>query len=318
MSSSSKADGSADSAKRQLFGDQSGKKIIKSTTTVSGTALTKAVEFKAAVIGGCLLSVNAGCINAITVLESGYTTTHLTGATTNSAINLVKNTNLTQELIYFGIILSYTFGGFITGLLGAEHDNFKLGHQYGRIFLCCFLFLIAALFLEVASPNSYSFIFLCALAAGTQNAMTTKFSGNVLRTTHVSGAFTDIGLILGRIARGRKEVMWKLGLLIPITFSFFCGGCLGGGFYPLLGRYSLVINIAVFGLAFVLYVGYFAYAFQAPLLGVVLGRIEYRAQVEDDEESAIGGYDFSAVQNYSKTSNIRLRDNFNSTDASVL
>ena len=39
---------------------------------------TKAVEFKAAVIGGCLLSVNAGCINAITLLETGVRLFYIT------------------------------------------------------------------------------------------------------------------------------------------------------------------------------------------------------------------------------------------------
>ena len=62
------------SARQMLFMD-----VIKSNssnsgsprTTNAGPTMTKAVEFKAAVIGGCLLSINAGCINAITVMETG-------------------------------------------------------------------------------------------------------------------------------------------------------------------------------------------------------------------------------------------------------
>lgn len=65
----------------------------------------------------------------------------------------------------------------MTGLLGGHFDEFKLGHTYGRIFFCCFGVLVLALIAEATFPNSFSFLFLCAMACGMQNAMTTKFSG---------------------------------------------------------------------------------------------------------------------------------------------
>ena len=41
-----------------------------------------------------------------------------------------------------------------------------------------------------------------AFACGLQNALTTSYSGAVVRTTHLSGIITDIGNVLGMACRG--------------------------------------------------------------------------------------------------------------------
>ena len=101
----------------------------------------------------------------------------MTGATTNAAISLVELDHFRDLYRYVGIIFFFTFGGTLTGLLGGNYDDFKLGHKYGLIFLCCFALLVLAQMLESLHPNSFSFLYLCATVCGMQNAMTTKFSG---------------------------------------------------------------------------------------------------------------------------------------------
>jgi uncharacterized membrane protein YoaK (UPF0700 family) len=50
-----------------------------------------------------------------------------------------------------------------------------------------------------------------SLACGLQNALTTHFSSAVVRTTHVTGLLTDVGIILGRwIIRGDTSLVWRL------------------------------------------------------------------------------------------------------------
>lgn len=39
---------------------------------------------------------------------------------------------------------------------------------------------------------------------GLQNAMVSHYKGTIIRTTHLSGVLTDLGLALGYIARGLK------------------------------------------------------------------------------------------------------------------
>ena len=65
-----------------------------------------------------------------------------------------------------------------------------------------------------------------ALACGLQNAMATTYSGAVVRTTHVSGMFTDLGIMLGHALRGMPLARRRLGLCM-LVISFFAGGLLG-------------------------------------------------------------------------------------------
>lgn len=165
------------SAQRTLFDGNNISSSAQQPAPPSHLILTKAVEFNAAVIGGCLLSINAGCINGITILETGFAVSHVTGATTNAAISIMDNDSNETIFKFLGVIFFFTCGGTITGLLGGHHDDFKLGHQYGRILLTCFVLLVLAQVAEALLPNSYSFLFLCATTCGVQNGLTTKFSG---------------------------------------------------------------------------------------------------------------------------------------------
>merc|ERR1719401_1610209 len=83
--------------------------------------------------------------------------------------------------------------------------------------------------------------YLCAAACGLQNGMATSYSGAVIRTTHVTGIATDIGLICGRSCvafakrtlRGQDvhldplEEGRKLMLLIILGLAFVVGVVFG-------------------------------------------------------------------------------------------
>jgi hypothetical protein len=86
------------------------------------------------------------------------------------------------------------------------------------------------------------------------NTLLSFFS--IIRTTHVTGTFTDIGVILGRLARGKKEELWKLKILCPLAAGFLLGGILAGCSYRRLGKYSLIASAVFFFFIFVLYVLY--------------------------------------------------------------
>ena len=118
-------------------------------------------------------------------------------------------------------------------------------------------------------PESYHYLYICAMVCGLQNAITTKYrcniqnfiydsylisvqstipsnrlwslyneySGSVIRTTHVTGTFTDIGIIFGRLLRGKTEDMWKLKILFPLAFGFILGAVLSGVFFSYVLSY---------------------------------------------------------------------------------
>lgn len=57
--------------------------------------------------------------------------------------------------------------------------------------------------------------------------VTSKYSGNAVRTTHLTGASTDMGIALGHILKGRYDEWWKVQLHGVAVVGFFIGGVLG-------------------------------------------------------------------------------------------
>lgn len=88
-----------------------------------------------------------------------------------------------------------------------------------------------------------------ALACGLQNGLCTTFSGAVIRTTHVTGILTDIGLVIGQAIfhpRTRKH-LWKLKILISLYISFCIGGFIGWFAYFLLRELSILVPCTIVG-----------------------------------------------------------------------
>jgi uncharacterized membrane protein YoaK (UPF0700 family) len=65
------------------------------------------------------------------------------------------------------------------------------------------------------------------VAIGLQNAMATTYSGAIVRTSHVSGMFTDLGITLGHALRGLPVARRRLWLCLVIIASFLAGGVAG-------------------------------------------------------------------------------------------
>jgi uncharacterized membrane protein YoaK (UPF0700 family) len=68
---------------------------------------------------------------------------------------------------------------------------------------------------------------LAAFACGAQNAMSSSYYGLALRTTHVTGMVTDLGVIAGQWLRHRRIPRWKALVLGVLTSAFLVGGVLG-------------------------------------------------------------------------------------------
>ena len=77
-----------------------------------------------------------------------------------------------------------------------------MGRRYG-VALCVEggLLLTACYLLNL---NSLYGQYCASAACGLQNAMITTFSGAVVRTTHMTGIVTDLGLMIGAKLRGEN------------------------------------------------------------------------------------------------------------------
>jgi uncharacterized membrane protein YoaK (UPF0700 family) len=180
---------------------------------------------------------------------------HLSGSVTLLGIKLMSSTS--AALLLMSIVLSFMLGSALSGFL-LTGGSLKLGRHYDTLlFIEGLLLLLSAYLLN----QSYVYgITLASAACGLQNALATNYSGAVVRTTHLTGIFTDLGLMLGKALKGdpfdtRKGVMFLL-----IIIGFLLGGITGF----ILFEYSSILALVVPALAcFVLSVTYRVYRIRA-------------------------------------------------------
>ena len=82
------------------------------------------------------------------------------------------------------------------------------------------------------------------MACGLQNAMATSYSGAVIRTTHMTGIVTDLGIALGLLARGEPVDRRRMGLYLVLLAGFFAGGILGAAGFARFG-YDMLLGPAL-------------------------------------------------------------------------
>jgi uncharacterized membrane protein YoaK (UPF0700 family) len=90
---------------------------------------------------------------------------------------------------------------------------------------------------------------------GLQNALFTNFSGAVVRTTHVTGLLTDIGIHFGHLIRWREQTkeFWRVKVLLPLLFGFCIGGSLGTIGFDTIGVHAMYFPAIVLFVAGVIW-----------------------------------------------------------------
>lgn len=87
-------------------------------------------------------------------------------------------------------------------------------------------------------------------AMGMQNALVTSISNAVVRTTHLTGLFTDMGiefsqLFFYRDSSNRIKLLKSIRLRLAIIWMFFAGGIAGGFLYSSFGIQALLFASAL-------------------------------------------------------------------------
>lgn len=188
--------------------------------------------------GAWLLAFVAGMINVVGLLGFEHQAiTHLTGNTSLLADAVARLD--ASSTVHFGLVL----GAFVAGCMvsGAiiQDSTLKLGRRYGiALLLASALLFVAVPLLERESAYG---IYAAAGACGLQNAMISTYSGAAVRTTHLSGMFTDLGIFLGHALRGTPVDGRRLRLSALVISGFFCGGIAGAASFRLVGHVALLI-----------------------------------------------------------------------------
>jgi len=205
--------------------------------------------------GAFLLAVIAGIINAVGLLGFQHqSVSHLSGTVTLLGTQLLPFTS--QSLHLLMIIVSFLAGATFSGIL-IERTALKLGRRYGVALVIEGLLLVAA---TIALTQGYGGgHYLASAACGLQNAMISTYSGAVVRTTHMTGIVTDLGLMLGARIRGEEWDKRKAWLFSTIFVGFLLGGSSGTWLFAKLHFSALLVPAAM---AFTVAVSYWLYLFQ--------------------------------------------------------
>ncbi|ATC83270.1 DUF1275 domain-containing protein [Pseudoalteromonas sp. A3] len=206
--------------------------------------------------GAFALAFIAGIVNAVGLLGFEHQAiSHLSGSVTLLGIKLMSSTS--AALLLMSIILSFMLGSALSGFL-LTGGSLKLGRHYDTLLFIEGLLLLLSAYL-LSRAHVYG-ITLASAACGLQNALATNYSGAVVRTTHLTGIFTDLGLMIGKALKGEPFDTRKGVIFILIIAGFLLGGVCGFMLYEHLALLALTVPA---GACFILSLTYRVYRIRA-------------------------------------------------------
>jgi uncharacterized membrane protein YoaK (UPF0700 family) len=201
-----------------------------------------------------LLSFVAGIVNVAGFLAVAKLTTNVTGHFA-FFIDEVFKLNFWNGFIYFLYIFFFFLGSFVSSylveLISQKTERNIYVFPTSIEILILFSLAIFGGNLITSHPNTIA----CGLlfAMGLQNSLVTKISNATVRTTHLTGLFTDLGIELSQLffyrePEMRQKLYSSIKLRLTIISFFFIGGIIGGIFY---GKMKLSV-LLVAGIALVI------------------------------------------------------------------
>lgn len=194
-----------------------------------------------------LLSFVAGIINVAGFLSVQTLTTNVTGHFA-FFIDEVFKLHFTESFILFLYILFFFLGSFVSSLfieiMSQKNDRYI--YIIPAIIESLILFAIALLSQKLIATHYNIIVFTLLFAMGLQNSLVTRISGAIVRTTHLTGLFTDLGIELSQLFFYKskeqiKQLTSNIKLRLRIILFFFLGGIFGGIFYSYLALQVLII-----------------------------------------------------------------------------
>ncbi|MCC6547272.1 DUF1275 domain-containing protein [Candidatus Sumerlaeota bacterium] len=199
------------------------------------------------------LAAIAGYTNIVTLLTCGAVTSHVSGTASTLGHGLAT-AQWTEAAFAFAVVFAFFSGASMSGLMEEWARRAKRRAQYALPLTAEAALLVGlALAMEMHGQNQFEkgslFTYVACVASfamGLQNATITRISGGVIRTTHVTGVVTDLGLELAQIVTKIWD-QWKMNphaasdktrmmnihsprrflLLAAILGSFAAGAALG-------------------------------------------------------------------------------------------
>ena len=246
--------------------------IVRSSPPRSPTMLSaQAYSFRMKSRLAISLSWIGGYVNVVAFLVCGTMTSHVTGSTTIALLRNVEGQRTLAAYSAFAVVAFFA-GTIASAVLteGARRAGWRSKYVVPVILEAALLALVAEDIRRTGSAHDvnddawWAVVGLAAAAMGIQNATIARVSGSVIRTTHMTGVVTDIGLEsvqliyrwrarlrstgamrasrLFRIARREPSIL-RILLLLSIFGSFVVGAAAGAAAFHWNPAYALYAPI---------------------------------------------------------------------------
>lgn len=197
-----------------------------------------------------LLSSMAGALNAVGFLIAGSFTANMTGNISASADHLASG-DILLSLSFMGLVAAFICGASMAAFAIQTGERRRIRSIYALAIAAeAFILLVlgTAFALSSATAHETFLVLVLSFVMGLQNAVTTMISWARVRTTHVSGMATDIGIELAALIgdnRSRHDALPKLRLHSLTLACFAVGGVCGALLFQLVGSWLFMIAAAV-------------------------------------------------------------------------
>jgi uncharacterized membrane protein YoaK (UPF0700 family) len=194
-----------------------------------GTKRTYAHNVKLA----SLLCITAGFVNSAGFLSFSVLTTNVTGHAALFAEQIALQDWKTARVVALWMFL-FLAGAFISSLIVSFIGRNQRFSYVIPMLIEMAILLGVALFgyrYDNSLVDKELFAGSLLFAMGLQNSLVSIVSGSVVRTTHLTGTFTDLGIELAQVIQKQTEehpaLKARIKLRLVIIFFFMCGALAG-------------------------------------------------------------------------------------------
>jgi uncharacterized membrane protein YoaK (UPF0700 family) len=212
-----------------------------------GTKRTYAHNVKLA----SLLGLTAGFVNAAGFLGFSVLTTNVTGHAALFAERIAMQDWKTARVVALWMFL-FLAGAFISGLIVSKIGrNQRFSYVIPILIEMAILLGVATLGFNYDNSLVGKEIFAGSLlfAMGLQNSLVSMVSGSVVRTTHLTGTFTDLGIELAQLLQHKRHeniaLISKIKLRVAIILFFMTGALAGAYMFRYYSFYAFFIPLIV-------------------------------------------------------------------------
>lgn len=212
-----------------------------------------------AILAGYLAFV-AGFVNSGGFVLIGTFTSHVTGSVGRLSTDVARG-DLGAAFFAALLVVTFFLGSLSASLILQGSPSTRLPRAYGTALSLEGMLLAVFIFVAGLARTSHPRLLdaeaaiLCA-AMGMQNSLVTRLSGAVVRTTHLTGVITDLGIETARWLRGRarrwgaaggpdldpdaRPAYLRTGLLMTIVITFTLGALSGATLTALISRWAML------------------------------------------------------------------------------